>query len=371
MFPIRLFTGFVSLLFLTSAAAADSWNMPRGVTDISASVYGLHMMVFWVCVAIAVVVFGVMFWSLYFYRKSRNYPAATFSHNTKAEVIWTTIPIIILVVLAIPAVRILGQMYDTSVADVNIKVTGHQWKWEYEYIEDDIHFFSNLSTRRDAIYAQEQKGENYLLEVDHPLVIPTNQKVRFLITSNDVIHSWWVPDFAVKRDAIPGFMNEAWVIVKEPGIYRGQCAELCGVDHGFMPIVVDARAPQDYQQWLAEQSPQQDVANEELVMTSVVWNKDTLIVRGQEVYTNNCLACHQANGQGLPPTFPALNNNATVLDDDVSVLAQQILNGKGAMPAFAWLQDEDIAAVMTYLRNAWDNRAAVDVVMPEQVNDYR
>ena len=231
-------------------------NLNPGVTDISREIFDLHMLIFWICVAIGVAVFGVMFYSIFNHRKSQGAKADHWHENTTVEVVWTVIPFLILVGMAIPATATLVKMYDTSEAEVTVKVTGYQWKWQYEYLEHDISFFSNLSTPSEEIRNIQEKNPNYLLEVDNPLVIPVDTKVRFLITANDVIHSWWVPHFAVKKDAIPGFINESWVRVDEPGVYRGQCTELCGKDHGYMPVVVEVMTREDYSAWVAKQEAQ-------------------------------------------------------------------------------------------------------------------
>jgi len=252
-----VFGGGVTLA--TREASADwALNMRQGVTEVSQQVYNLHMYILWICVIIGVLVFGAMFWSIWKHRKSRGAQAAQFHHSTTAEVIWTTIPVFILVGMAIPATRTLIAMEDTSNPDLTVKVTGYQWKWKYDYLEDEVSFYSNLdAASRAAVYDDPRQAENYLLEVDNPLVVPVNKKVRFLITSDDVIHSWWVPDLGWKKDAIPGFVNQMWTRIKEPGVYRGQCAELCGKDHGFMPVVVVAKSEEDYQQWVAEQKGRQ------------------------------------------------------------------------------------------------------------------
>lgn len=254
--------GLVGLGAVPSAFAAWDLNMRKGVTEISHAVYDLHMTIFWICVAIGVVVFGVMFYSMYHHRKSRGAVADDFHESTKLEVIWTAIPFAILVIMAIPATQVLIKMYDASDSDIDIKVMGYQWKWSYEYLGqdlgngDNLAFFSNLSTPREEVYNEIDKNPNYLLEVDEPLVIPANKKVRFLISANDVIHAFWVPDFAVKKDAIPGFINEAWTVVPEPGIYRGQCAELCGEAHGYMPIVVKVVPENEYVAWVENKRQQ-------------------------------------------------------------------------------------------------------------------
>lgn len=260
MTAARWLAGVAAALPMAALAELQPYNMPVGVTDISREVFGLHMLIFWICVAIGVVVFGVMLVSLVRHRKSRGYEARQFHDSTAAEIAWTVAPFLILVAMAVPATQVLIKMEDTARADLTIKITGYQWLWHYEYLEQGIDFYSVLSTPREQIYGLQAKGENYLLEVDNELVLPTNRKVRFLITSNDVLHAWWVPDLAVKKDAIPGFINESWTEIEEPGVYRGQCAELCGRDHGFMPVVVRAVAPDEYERWVAGKQSQQPVA---------------------------------------------------------------------------------------------------------------
>ncbi len=255
-------------LLLTSAAASAELglNMPEGVTPLSREVYGLHMLILWICVLIGIVVFGAMFYSMYHHRKSRGSVPAQFHESTTVEVVWTIVPMLILIGMAIPATRVLVAMEDTSDADITIKVTGYQWKWQYDYLEDGISFFSTMSTPREQIAGVEEKGEHYLLEVDNPLVVPVGKKVRFLTTAADVIHSWWVPALGFKRDAIPGFINESWGRIDEPGTYRGQCTELCGKDHGFMPIVVVAKPEAEYQQWVSEQKAEQSAGLDQVTV---------------------------------------------------------------------------------------------------------
>lgn len=352
-------------LFFASSASAD-WqlNLKEGATEISRSVYGLHMTIFYICVAIAVVVFGVMLWSIIYHRKSRGVKAAHFHEHTWVEILWTIVPFFILVSMAIPASSTLIEIYDKTESDIDIQITGYQWKWRYQYLNQDVDFFSNLATPREQIGNESPKGENYLLEVDKPMVIPVGKKVRFLITSNDVIHSWWVPALAVKQDAIPGFINEAWTKVDQPGIYRGQCAELCGRDHGFMPIVVEAKSEADYQQWLtsfAEARQQQQAAAEK------EWSKVELMTRGEEVYNLSCAACHQANGQGIPGAFPALAGSP-LMNAEPEAHIDIVLKGSSgtAMQAFAeQLSVSDLAAVITYERNSWGNQGSV--VKPQQI----
>ncbi len=367
-----LFVFVAMLMYLQTAAADFGLNMRRGVTDISNEVYGLHMMVTYICMIIAVIVFGAMFYSMFKHRKSRGHQAATFHESTLVEILWTLVPFAVLVAMVIPATKTLVAMEDNSASDLTIKVTGYQWKWKYEYMDGDakgVSFFSSLSTPREQIENKAEKGQNYLLEADNPLVIPTNKKVRFLITSNDVIHSWWVPDFAIKQDAVPGFVNEAWAIVNKPGMYRGQCAELCGKDHGFMPVNVVAKDEGSYLDWAAEQkSAAEALAN----AADKEWTKEELIAKGEQVYAKNCVSCHQSNGQGLPGVFPALAGGSIVtgpLEGHMDI----VMNGKSgtAMQAFAGqLDDLDIAAVISYERNAFGNNTG-DFVQPKQIKANR
>ncbi|SMR78435.1 cytochrome c oxidase subunit II [Marinobacterium sediminicola] len=354
-------------LTLYSATAAAAWevNLTPGVTDVSRSVFDLHMTIFWICVAIALVVFGVMFWSIFHHRKSRGAKAHNFHENTLVEVIWTIIPLAILVAMAVPATATLVQMYDSSEAELDIQVTGYQWKWRYDYLDHDLNFFSNLSTPREQITNEADKQEHYLLEVDRHLVVPVATKIRFLLTSNDVIHSWWVPALAVKKDAIPGFINEAWTVIDEPGIYRGQCAELCGKDHGFMPVVIEAVSQDDFQQWLADARAEKQSAAAAAERT---WTLDELMQQGEQVYLRACAACHLPNGEGVPGAFPALKGSPIALGD-VAGHIDIVLNGKSgtAMQAFRdQLSATELAAVITYERNAWGNSLG-EAVSPVQI----
>ncbi len=375
-FPTR-FTAIGLLLagalVLSVPAAASGWNMTPGVTEISRAIYDLHMLIFWICVGIGVVVFGAMFISILLHRQSRNVVPATFHESTKLEIVWTLIPLGILIGMAVPATSVLVQMYDSGGEDMVVEVRGYQWRWEYKYLDDDLNeqlsFFSNLSTPRDQILGRAEKGEHYLLEVDNPLVIPINRKVRFLLTSNDVIHAWWVPDFALKRDAIPGFINDIWTIVEEPGIYRGQCAELCGIDHGFMPIVVHALPEDEFDAWYAERlelARAQDERLEEQIAQE--WSGEELFARGESVYATHCVACHQAEGQGVPPVFPALAGNGVVAGDFAAHM-DVVYHGRPgtAMQAFGPVLDPvDMASVMHYQRKAF-GRANGEVVKPVDV----
>jgi cytochrome c oxidase subunit 2 len=357
---------YIPLMF-TAPIANGAWelNMPEGVTKISSAVYSLHMTIFWICVVIALVVFGVMFWSIIHHRKSKGVKPATFHESTTVEIIWTVIPLLILVGMAVPATATLRQMYDTSEADIDIQVTGYQWKWRYQYLNEEIDFFSSLTTPLDQINNQAEKSEHYLLEVDNPVVIPIGKKIRFLTTSNDVIHSWWIPDFAVKKDAIPGFINEAWTVVDKPGVYRGQCAELCGKDHGFMPIVVIAMNDNDYQNWVTDQ---QKAKQAKQASAEKAWTLEELMQKGESVYNTACAACHQASGLGIPGAFPALKDSAIVTQDKLAHIDVVLFGKSGtAMAAYGSQFDAvDLAAVITYERNAWGNDTG-EMVTPQDV----
>jgi len=360
-------------MLLGGNATMADWtlNMTQGVTEISRQVYNLHMIFFIVCVVIGVVVFGAMIVSMVLHRKSRGAVPATFHENTKLEYLWTVAPIVILIAMALPATSTLRDMYDPGESDIDIEVRGIQWKWQYTYLNDDpakeVRFVSNLSTPRDEIENRAPKNEFYLLEVDEPLVIPINKRIRFLITSEDVIHAWWVPAFAVKKDAIPGFIHESWTVVDEPGIYRGQCAELCGKDHGFMPIEVHAVSEEDYETWLAEKQEAARVVYETI---GKVWTFEELMATGETVYQQSCAACHQSNGEGIPPAFPPLKGQGLSVGP-IAAHIDIVLNGKAgtAMQAFGTqLNAAQLAAVITYERNAWGNNQA-DHIQPSRINE--
>lgn len=365
--------GALSLLLFSSAAWAD-WsavNMRHGVTEISHKVYELHMLIFLICVVIGIVVFGAMIVSMLMHRKSLGVKPADFHDNTRLEILWTIVPIFILLGMAIPATSTLTAMYDAGEAEIDIAVVGYQWKWQYTYLDEDptqeVKFMSSLLTPSEEIYNRAAKREHYLLDVDNPLVIPTNTRVRFLVTAEDVIHSFWVPDFAVKRDAIPGFIHEAWTVVEEPGIYRGQCAELCGKDHGFMPIVVRAVEQDEYDAWIAEKREEARAAYE---IVGKEWTMDELMAEGEAVYNRTCMTCHQANGQGIPPAFPSLVGQGISVGP-IDAHIDIVLNGKAgtAMQAFAsQLNPAEIAAVITYERNAWGNNVG-DMIQPREINN--
>ena len=350
----------------------DALNMREGVTQVSRDVFELHMLIFYICVAIGAVVFSVMFYSLFRYTKKRNPNPSTFHESTKLEVAWTIVPFLILIAMAVPASKTLTEIYDDEEGEINIQVVGYQWKWEYKYLEDDINFFSNLSTDQDEIYNLVPKGENYLLEVDEPLIIPVDTRVRFLITANDVIHSWWVPDFAIKQDAIPGFINTAWTRAEETGIYRGNCTELCGKNHGFMPVVVKVVEKDEYNDWVLEKKEEAIKLAE---LTEKEWSLAELTDRGEGVYQKNCVACHQMNGEGLPPIFPALAGSDIVTfdkDRNVEILMEGVQGA--AMQSFAnQLSEVDMAAVITYTRQAWGNAEKGDgeYVVPSDIVEYK
>ena len=372
----RNFTKSSTLLlaFLLVPVINADWfalNMTRGITDISNEVFELHMLIFWICVAIGALVFAVMFYSMWAHTKKKNPVPATFHENHKLEIAWTIIPFLILIAMAVPASKTLVKIYDDEAGDINIQVTGYQWKWQYKYLEDDVSFFSNLSTDLDEIYNLVPKGENYLQEVDEMVVIPAGKKVRFLITANDVIHSWWVPAFAIKQDAIPGFVNTAWTVVDTPGIYRGKCTELCGKNHGFMPIVVKVVEQEEYDLWV-DNKRQEAIKLAEL--TTKDWSTEELVQRGQEVYEVNCVSCHMTDGQGISGIFPALAGSEIALydkDRHIEILMEGVQGA--AMNSFDYLSEVELAAVITYSRQAWGNAEKGDgeVVVPKDIVEYK
>ena len=368
------FTALLMLSLYPSKVLSDwdALNMREGVTQVSRDVFELHMLIFYICVAIGAVVFSVMFYSLFRYTKKRNPNPSTFHESTKLEVAWTIIPFLVLIAMAVPASKTLTEIYDDEEGEINIQVVGYQWKWEYKYLEDDINFFTNLSTDQDEIYNLVPKGENYLLEVDEPLIIPVDTRVRFLITANDVIHSWWIPDFAIKQDAIPGFINTAWTRAEETGIYRGNCTELCGKNHGFMPVVVKVVEKDEYNDWVLSKKEEAIKLAE---LTEKEWSLAELTQRGEGVYQKNCVACHQMNGEGLPPIFPALAGSDIVMfdkDRNVEILMEGVQGA--AMQSFAnQLSEVDMAAVITYTRQAWGNAENGDgeYVVPSDIVEYK
>ncbi|MGH8728798.1 MAG: cytochrome c oxidase subunit II [Burkholderiales bacterium] len=354
------------LTFLWSAAArADlDLNLKTPVTPVAREIYDLHTIILLICLAIFVIVFGIMFYSIFKHRKSKGYEARQFHENTGVEIFWTIIPFFILVGMAIPATTTILNMKDAKAgADMTIKVTGYQWKWGYDYLDEGISFFSTLSTPREQIEGKASKGENYLLEVDNPMVVPTGKKVRVLLTANDVIHAWWVPAFGVKQDAIPGFVRDAWFKVDQPGTYRGQCAELCGKDHGYMPIVVEVMEPEKYTQWVAARKEKTKATAAD---SGKKFTMEEAMAQGEKVYTSTCAVCHQANGQGVPPAFPALAGGKVATGDKAEHI-NTVLNGKNLMPPFGkQLSPAEIAAVVTYERNSFGNKTG-DLVQASDV----
>lgn len=355
--------------------AVNQLNLPLGVTQISRDIAWLHWMILIICAVIFVGVFGVMLYSIIMHRKSRGAVAAKFHEHTGVEIAWTVIPFIIVIAMALPATRTVVAMKDTSNPDMTIKVTGYQWKWGYEYIDgpaSGVKILSTLATPREQIEGKAPKSNLYLMEVDHPLVVPVDKKIRVAITAADVIHAWMVPDFGIKQDAVPGFLRDAWFRAEKIGTYHGQCAELCGKDHAFMPIVVKVVSQEDYTKWAAEQKKALLGAADD---PDKQWPKDELVARGEKVYAANCVACHQANGKGLPGAFPALDDNKFVLGPMKDQILT-VLNGHPgtAMAAFRdQLNDTEIAAVVTYTRNAWGNagKGTDPLVQPAQVKALR
>jgi cytochrome c oxidase subunit 2 len=358
------------LLLAAPGYTGNAINMTRGVTPQSLTHYHLHMTILWICVVIGVIVFSAMFVSIVLHRKSRGYEPAKFTHSTKAEIAWTVIPVLILVVMAVPATRALVDMEVAPETEMTVKITGFQWRWRYEYVEDEVRFISSLHPESNAA-RRLQSGtdpatvDNYLLDVDKPLVLPAETKIKFIITSDDVIHSWWVPALGWKRDAIPGFINEAWTEILEPGVYRGQCAELCGKDHGFMPIVLKVLPKAEFASWVQEQ--RRDMAHEQADVERL-WSREELMSQGETVYATQCATCHQADGQGLSPGFPALAGSKIAtgpLQDHIEI----VMHGRQGTAMQAWgemLSDADIAAALTYTRNAFGNDTG-DVVQPQAI----
>lgn len=365
-------------LIAAPALASYDVNIPPPATPISAQIYGLHMYILWICVGIFVIVFGAMFYSIFKFRKSNGAKAdVNFHESTLIEVIWTTIPFVILLFIAVPATRTVLDMKDSSNPDLTIKVTGYQWGWKYDYSADDVGFYSNLATPWSQIGqpnepATQEKGKDYLLEVDNPLVVPVGKRVRLLVTSNDVIHGWYVPQLGINQYGIPGFIKDVWFTATKPGTFKGQCSQICGKLHGYMPITVIVKSEEDYAAWLKEAkskwggkpaaaaaAPAEDVSKK-LTMAE-------LKAQGEKVYAANCVACHQANGKGMPPAFPPLAGSKVVLaaaDQQIAL----VLNGRAgtAMQSFARLTSADLAAVITYTKNSFGN-ATGTLVQPADV----
>ena len=361
------------LLALPGAVqAAYQWNLPSPVTRVAGEIYDLHLIMMGIILFIFVGVFGVMFYSVYAHRRSVGHKAEHFHESTTVEIIWTIIPLVVLIGMAWPATKTLLGLKDTSSPDLTIKVTGYQWKWGYDYLKGEgegISFLSNLATPQDQITGKAPKGEHYLLEVDNPMVVPVNKKVRVLLTANDVIHAWMVPAFGVKQDAIPGFVRDTWFRAEKEGTYRGQCAELCGKDHGFMPVVVEVVSAEKYAAWVGEQKRKMAAAAED---PNKKWSLAELRSRGAKVYAATCVPCHQANGQGVKGTFPALDGSQLV-NGPRGRQIEIVLNGKQgtAMAPFGkQLSDTDLAAVITFTRNNWGNKTG-DLIQPSEIGSAR
>jgi cytochrome c oxidase subunit II len=366
-----LAAGVLALVAAGSAYALE-WNLPPAATKIADDIHSLHEYVMALIVLIFVGVFGVMFYSVFAHRKSQGHKAANFHENTTVEIIWTIIPLLILVVIAWPATRAVIAQKDTTNSDMTVKVTGYQWKWGYDYLKGEgegISFMSQLSTPRDQIEGSAAKGEHYLLEVDNELVVPVGKKVRILTTAADVIHAWGVPAFGAKQDAIPGFIRDIHFRAQKTGTYRGQCVELCGKEHGFMPIVVRVVSAADYTAWVGDQKKKIAAAADDPTKT---YSLDELKARGEKVYAANCVACHQANGKGMPPAFPPLDGGKLTTGPKNGHI-DIVVNGKPgtAMAAFGkQLNDTEIAAVVTYERNAWGNKTG-EAVQPAEIKPLR
>lgn len=367
----RAWAGMGLFLLAGLAQAEMRLNLQEPITELGHKVYDLHLLMTIVCGVIFVAVFGVMFWSVFVHRKSAGHKAATFHESTTVEILWTIVPVFILLGMAWPATKTILAMRDTSNPDITIKATGYQWKWGYDYLKgagEGISFTSNLSTPQPQIRNEAAKGTDYLLEVDNELVVPVGKKVRILTTANDVIHAWWVPALAVKQDAIPGFIRDTWFRAEKTGTFRGQCAELCGKDHGYMPIVVKVVTEEEYAAWAEKKKAEQAAAADD---PNKMYTVEELAPRGEKIFAANCAACHQANGQGLPPAFPALDGSKVVLgpqDGQIDVL----LHGRQgtAMASFKHMSDTDIAAVITYTRNSWSNKTG-EVVQPSDIKMAR
>ena len=371
-----IYQKFLALILFTPLTAIADWglNITQGVTPISNEIYDMHMLTLWVVTIIGILVFGVMFLSIFHHIKSKGAKAAKFSHSTTVEIIWTIVPTVIIISLAIPATGLLIRMDDTSEAKITIKATGIQWKWKYDYLDEDITLYSSLDAKSQEV-AQRDSGqdpmeyENYLLDVDEPLVVPINTKLRILTTAEDVIHAWWVPELGWKRDAIPGFINDNWAIIEKPGTYRGNCTEICGKGHGYMPIVVKAVSMEDYEAWIDDRKALKLAALESQNKTLTM---DESMAEGEKVYKKQCLMCHQANGEGVPGAFPALAGSEIALKKENTLEhLYRIIYGKNLMPKFGdQLSDVEIATVTTYERNAWGNNTG-DLIQPKEVAEAR
>lgn len=355
---------------LIFATGMQRWNLPTGTTPITDSVYDIHMLMFYVCVVIAIVVYSVFFYSLFKFQKKKGAVAAKFSENFPLEVVWTIIPLLILLAMAIPATKSLILIDDDAKADLTIKVVGYQWKWEYQYLDDNIHIFSDLSTSFEEIYNKKPKSKHYLREVTERLVLPIKQKIRILLTSHDVIHSWWVSQFGQKKDAIPGVINEEWIKIDKPGVYRGQCAELCGRGHAFMPIVVEAKTIEDYKKWMIKKKQERDKQNP---VDKQTFKLLRMVRDGQKNFGFNCAMCHGPDGKGSLPLIPALAGDSVATGYPINRQIDIVLKGipGSAMPAFYYeLDNYQLATILTFERNAWGNDTG-EIVQPGDVAKRR
>jgi cytochrome c oxidase subunit 2 len=363
-------------LTFSGLASALEWNLQPAGSKLAADIHSLHEYVMLLCTVIFVGVFGFMFYACWKHRKAAGHKAEQVHKNTMIEIAWTVIPALILIVIAWPTTRVVVAQKDTSNPDLTIKVTGHQWKWGYDYVKGEgegISFVSTLATPRDQIEGNAPKGPNYLREVDNELIVPVGKKIRVLTTAADVVHSWWMPAFGAKQDAIPGFIRDLWFKPEVTGTFRSQCVELCGKEHGFMPIVVTVVSQQDYTKWVGEKMKAIAAAADDPGKTFTI---DELRSRGEKVYANACVACHQATGKGLPPAFPPLDGSKVVLgpkDKQIDSVLNGILeDGKPTqmLPFAKQLNDVEIAAVVTFTRNNWGNKTG-EAVQPAEVKALR
>jgi cytochrome c oxidase subunit II len=377
----------LALMGAASAFAGYDVDILPPASAVAKEIYDLHWAILYVCAAIFVVVFGAMFWSLFMHRRAMGAKAAQFHENTTVEILWTIIPFVILIGMAYPATRTVLDMKDASNPDMSIKVTAFQWGWDYDYLKEGVRFTSLLSTPRNQIEDWDHKATLprnpfYLLEVNNNVVVPVGKKIRLLITSNDVIHGWYVPQLGVNQYGIPGFVKDAWFKIEKPGIYRGQCSQICGKEHGFMPIVVEARTPEKYAEWVNEQkakmpapAPAAEAAPTQVAAVAEdpnkKWTLDELKAKGAEVYAANCVACHQATGKGMPPAFPPLDGSKVVNGPKAAQIALE-LTGKPntAMASFARLSDSELAAVITHTRNSWGNKTG-EAIQPSEIKAAR
>jgi cytochrome c oxidase subunit II len=371
----KLMLGALGIALCGLAGAAE-WNLQPAASRLAADIHWLHEAVMLLVIVLFVGVFGFMFWSCYAHRKSVGHKASQFHENTTVEILWTVIPSIILVIIAVPVTKVVIAQKDTSNPDLTIKVTGMQWKWAYDYVKGEgegISFVSALSTPREQIEGRAPKGEHYLLEVDNELVVPVGKKVRVLTTAADVVHSWWVPAFGAKQDAIPGFVRDLWFKADRTGTYRSQCVELCGKDHGFMPIVVRVVPQEDYTKWVGEKKV---LAAKSADDDTKAYTLEQLKARGEKVYAANCVACHQANGKGVPPAFPPLDGSRLVLGPkaaQIDVVLNGVVKGGTPTPMAAFgkqLNNVELAAVITFTRNNWGNKTG-ELVQPADIKARR